>query len=176
MPRDPLLVYLRDHLAGAIGALEVLEYLQTHAGDDEIRTAAASFHGEIGVDRETLEQLAQKLGGGSSPLKDASAWVGEKLGRLKLGAVGGSLDGLSLFEAVEALALGILGKVALWDTLILLARDDSSMPQFDYYGLRDRAQKQHDRMELHRLRLATLVFKQTPPIVPILMPDPALGV
>jgi hypothetical protein len=176
MPRDPLLVYLRDHLAGAIGALEMLEYLQTHAGDDEIRTAAASFHAEISADRETLEQLAQKLGGGSSPLKDASAWIGEKLSRLKLGAVGDHLEGLPLFEAVEALTLGILGKVALWDALILLARDDTSMPLLDYYGLRDRAQKQHDRMELHRLRLATMAFRQAPPTSGILIPDPALGV
>jgi hypothetical protein len=176
MPRDPLLTYLRDHLAGAVGALEMLEFLRSHAGDEEIRTAATTFHAEIAADREVLESLAQRLGGGSSAIKDASAWVAEKLSRLKLGAVGDSVGGLPLFEAVEGLALGIAGKIALWDTLIAIARDDPSMPKLDYYSLRQRAQQQHDRMELHRLRLATLVFNQTPPVVPTLIPNPVLAV
>ena len=176
MPRDPLLSYLRDHLAGAIGALELLEHLRSHAGDEEIRKAATTFHVEVGADREVLENIAQQLGGGSSAVKDASAWVGEKLSRLKLGAVGDTVNGLPLFEAIEALSLGIAGKIALWDTLIAIARDDSSMPRLDYYALRQRAQQQHDRMELHRLRLATLVFNQTPPVVPTLIPIPVWGV
>lgn len=176
MPRDPLLTYLRDHLAGAVGALELLEFLRSNAGDAEIRTAATTFHVEVGADRAVLENLAQQLGGGSSAVKDASAWVAEKLSRLKLGAVGGPVSGLPLFEAVETLTLGIAGKVALWDTLIAVARDDATMPRLDYYALRERAQQQHNRMELHRLRLATLVFNQAPPVVPIMVPNPALGI
>lgn len=175
MARDPLLTYLRDHLAGAIGALEMLEYLRSNAGDDELRTAAATFHVEVGADREVLEKLAQQLGGGSSAVKDASAWLGEKLSRLKLGAVGDSINGLPLLEAVEVLTLGIAGKIALWDTLIAISRSDTSLPVLDYYTLRQRAQQQHDRMELHRLRLATLVFNQAPPVVPILIPNPVMG-
>lgn len=176
MSRDPLLTYLRDHLAGAVGALELLEYLRSHAGDEEIRKAATTFHVEVGADREALENLAAQLGGGSSAIKDASAWVGEKLSRLKLGAVGDAVNGLPLFEAVEALALGIAGKIALWDTLIAISRDDPAMPTLEYYALRQRAQQQHDRMELHRLRLATMVFKQSAPEVPTLIPDPVMGV
>jgi len=157
MTTNPLLTYLRDHLAGARGALELLEYLRDHAPDQEIRTAADNFHSEIAADREVLEQLTLQLGGGPSVLKGFSAWLTEKLSRLKLGSVGETVD-LPLLEAVEALALGILGKVALWDALIAIAREDRSLPRLDYYSLRARAQHQHDRMELHRLRLATLVL------------------
>jgi hypothetical protein len=161
MSTSPLLTYLRDHLAGARGALELLEYLRQHAADPEIRVAADNFHFEIAADREVLEQLAIQLGGGPSMVKEISAWVTEKLSRLKLGSVGDTVD-LALLEAVEALALGILGKVALWDALIAISWEDRTLPRLDYYSLRDRAQHQHDRMELHRLRLATLVLSSDP--------------
>ena len=65
-----MLTYLRDHLAGARGALELLEHLREHTADQEIRIAGDNFHSEIAADREVLEQLTLQLGGGTSIVKE----------------------------------------------------------------------------------------------------------
>lgn len=157
MSRDNLHVYLRDHLAGARSALEVLAHLQTKAGDDSLRRIAGELHTEVTADRDLLARLADDFGGGTSPLKEASAWLIEKISRIKLGAVGDS-SGLPAFEAVEFLCLGILGKVALWAAMEAASASDPSLRKADFLKLRSAAQDQHDRLELHRLRLVAEVL------------------
>lgn len=172
MSRDPLLTYLRDHLAGAVGALELLELLRVRAADPEVRSAAEQFHSEISADREALESVAKELGGGASSLKDAGAWIGEKLARIKLGALRETIEGLALLEAIEAVALGITGKIALWNSLIALSEVEPALPRVNYQDLKSRANQQHERIELLRLRLATRVLRVPPPVDPAILPAP----
>ncbi len=157
MSYTTLLAYLSDHLAGARGALELIEHIRDHVEDPDIRALMAELHSDIAADRATLVQLAEHLGGGASTLKDASAWLAEKLSRLKLGAVGTTAS-LPLFEAIEALGLGILGKIALWDNLIALSTRDPALRTLPYEELGSRAIAQHARVEALRLRLTYPTF------------------
>lgn len=157
MPYDTLLVYLSDHLAGARGALELIEHIRDHVTDPDIKALMAELHHDIAADRDALAGLAEHLGGGASPLKDASAWLVEKLSRLKLGAVTAKSP-LPLFEAVEALGLGILGKIALWDSLIALSSRDPALRTLHYEDLGNRAIAQHAQVEALRLRLTYPTF------------------
>jgi hypothetical protein len=67
---------------------------------------------EVEADREVLARLTERAGGTVGGMKEWSAWLTEKVSRLKLKH--GSSDGLGTFEALEFLVIGIHGKRALW--------------------------------------------------------------
>jgi hypothetical protein len=149
---DALGTYLDDHLAGAAGAIAILVHLRDEHGGTPVERLAIELLAEIEADRTVLQHLAARMGDSGSPLKDAAAWVGEKVSRLKLGR--SMADELGLFEALEALALGILGKLALWKALSAVAPFDPRVHGLDYAHLMERAQQQHARVEAYRLEEA----------------------
>ncbi len=149
---DSLTTYLHDHLAGATAGLELVEALRDQHADEPLGRFAAQLFGEIETDRRTLEELAERLGPGGNPLKEAGAWLAEKVGRLKLGRP--AAGELGTLEALEALALGILGKKALWDALAVVAPQDPRLSGLKFSELSRRAQAQHARVEDQRLSTA----------------------
>ena len=112
---DPLTVYLKDHLAGSVQAVQLVEFLRDHHQNDALGAFATDLLNEIKADQEVLQGLSQRVGGGSSGLKELAAWFTEKVVRLKLKVE--NKDDLGTFEALEFLALGIQGKLALWRVL-----------------------------------------------------------
>ena len=115
--KDQLEVYLKDHYAGAVGALELIEHsIKTHEG-----TPLAAFfeklHGDVKADHEQLHNLMTTLGFEDSGVRNAGAWMAEKLGRAKLGFSGGESSELRLLQTLESLFLGITGKQLLWRAL-----------------------------------------------------------
>jgi hypothetical protein len=150
---DSLAIYLHDHLAGSNFAVELLEFLRDQHAGQRLGDAAAALLAEIEEDRKVLQGIIGRVGNGVPILKEASAWVGEKLSELKLrrGAFG-------TFEALEALALGILGKVALWRALASIAEADTRLSGVDFNQLLARAEQQHSRAEQLRLQSARAAF------------------
>lgn len=124
--------------------------------NDEFGQFAARLLAEIKADRETLLQLADRTGAGSRALKELTAWLGEKVSRMKLRHEAG--DGLGLFEALEFLALGITGKLKLWRALDVAAASDPRLEGLNYQQLAARAEKQHAQVENCRLQVARAVF------------------
>jgi hypothetical protein len=150
MSKDSLPIYLRDHLAGAAAAIEILEALRDgHAGEPLGRFAEGLLM-DIDLDRKTLETLAERVGAGSSVLKETTAWLGAKLARFKLGPS----EDLGTLEALETVGLGILGKQALWDALKTVAPTDARLSGVDLGHLTERARTQHARVEERRLDAA----------------------
>jgi hypothetical protein len=90
-------------------------------------------------------------------LKELASWIGEKVGRIKLGPDSGS--GLATFEALEFLALGIQGKLALWRALQIVAPSDPRLSGIDFEQLAMRAQSQHDKVEQRRLETARTALR-----------------
>lgn len=150
---DPLATYLHDHLAGSVAAVNLLEALAERHRGEELGRFAERLLGEIEADRAVLRTLAERIGGArSNPVKEATAWVSEKVSRLKLGrTVAGDLG---TFEALEALALGILGKLSLWRALAVVAHADERLAGPDYEDLAVRAIAQHEAVDERRLGLA----------------------
>ena len=112
-----LQIYLSDHLAAATAGVALARRAaRSNAGNatgDFLQRLAA----EIEEDRATLRRVALNLGVSGSRPKEAVASLAEKLGRLKLN---GQLRGSSpLTDALEleALSVGIAGKLALWQSL-----------------------------------------------------------
>jgi hypothetical protein len=82
--KQPLAVYLHDHLAGAASALDLVGSMRDNFRGQELGEFAAMLFAEIAADKEMLHSLASQLGPGSDFLKDSAAWVAEKISRFKL--------------------------------------------------------------------------------------------
>lgn len=149
---EPLATYLHDHLAGAAYAIDLLEFMCDQHRDEDLGRFAAELRGEIEQDRDTLRDITERLGATGGTLKEAASWWAEKVSRFKLGHDSGS--GLATFEGLEFLAIGILGKRALWRAMATIAISNPLLAGVDFDALAARAQKQHDQVEQRRLMLA----------------------
>jgi hypothetical protein len=149
---DPLATYLHDHLAGSVHAIELLEFLHEQHSNDPLGQFAAELLVEIKADREVLETLAERVGTGSSLVKELTAWFGEKIARLKLKRDDEGV--LGTFEALEFLELGIHGKWALWRALATVAPYDPQFEGTDFEHLAARAEIQRTQVEERRLEFA----------------------
>jgi hypothetical protein len=158
MSSKALRTYLNDHLAGSVAALELLDYLTDLHSDPARKQLFVGLRAEVEEDQEVLQRLLDQVGGEESPVRKAAAWLTEKMGRAKL-KLDDTGDGqLRVFEALEALGLGIQGKLALWRALEAAA---DRVPQFqgiDFARLQQRAVQQHQRVEDQRLQGARAVL------------------
>jgi hypothetical protein len=154
---NPLAIYLHDHLAGAAFAVDLLQAIRNKHSNDPLGEFAVTILREVEQDRTTLTTLADRVGSGTSVLKELSAWMSEKVSRIKLNR---ETHSLGTFEALEFLALGILGKLALWDALKTLPPSDNRLQGIDLDYLASRARTQHAQVEERRLAEARIVLAQ----------------
>ena len=104
--------YLNDHLAGSVGALELLDRLVEAYEARPLERFFQDLRDDIHSDQEQLQSLIQ-LGATESAARKAGAWIVEKLSRLKLDLRDGSPDEFGLLLCLETLVLGITGKRSL---------------------------------------------------------------
>ncbi len=150
--------YLKDHYAGGIGALELIEHsMETHAGTP-LAAFFAELHGDIKADHDQLHNLMTALGFADSDARNAGAWLAEKFSRAKLGFSGGDSSGLRLLQTLESLTLGITGKRLLWRALHAVRRSSAALQQMDFEYLEQRAIEQSNRVEIKRLETAHAVL------------------
>ena len=152
MAHEFLTTYLNDHLAGAQAALEILDLLRRLDGS----TVWEEIDREIRTDREELEELVRSANSRPSTLRRAAAWTAEKLAELKIHVDDPSSGGaFRRLELIEALALGIDGKRALWTALQTASERMPELKSLDYDILIARAEEQRSVVELRRLEAAT---------------------
>jgi hypothetical protein len=154
-----LAIYLKDHLAGAtIGRELALRAARSNEGS-ELGDFLRAFLAELEEDRGTLLSVMNRLGVKPSVFKVATAWLGEKLGRAKLN---GQLTGYSPLSRVlelEALTMGVTGKLSMWRVLGPLAAEDPRLREFDFGALAERAERQRAGLEQQRKAAALLAFE-----------------
>lgn len=107
-----LSVYLQDHLAGATFAIHLLDDL-LKSNEVNAATLARDLLPKIEADKTTLEDFMKNQHIETDLLKKASAWIAERTSRLKLSLE----DPIGIYEAIEMLCLGVLGKRCLWSAL-----------------------------------------------------------
>ena len=86
--------------------------------------------------------------------RQAAAWLTEQLAELKTRLDDRSGGALHRLELLEALALGIDGKRALWTALQTAALTMSALRAMDYGRLVARAEEQRRIVEMRRLETA----------------------
>ena len=161
MPPTPdrlLGIYLADHLAAATAGLALAERAARSNDGSPLGEALQRLAAEIEADRETLRRIVAELGFRESTAKDAVAWVGEKVGRLKLNGQLRGYSPLSRVLELEALSVGVTGKLALWQSLRSVPAVSERLAGFDLERLAERANRQRAEIEEQRLQAARAAF------------------
>jgi hypothetical protein len=158
MSRDSLITYLNDHLAGSVAALELLDHLIRLQQGAAVEQALAAVRTEVEEDQQTLQSLLHDVGGKESRVRQAAAWLTEKLGQAKLRLDDPGSGELQVLEALETLALGIQGKAALWRALGAASAQVAPARHLDFAALEERAQNQFQRIDRLRLQAAPVAL------------------
>lgn len=145
-----LRIYLNDHLAGSTAGLELARRARSENADNPVGEYLETLVRELREDRATLLGVMSALGLPRDQLKVGVAWLGEKLGRLKLNGRWLRYSPLSRLVEMEGLCIGTEGRLSMWRALRRLARKDERLRRFDFTALITRAEQQ--RRTLERLR------------------------
>ncbi len=159
---DLLAIYLNDHLAGATAARELVRRAASSNRGSDYGRYLERLATEVDEDRDALLAIIRALGASVDQLKVLGGWGAEKLGRFKLNGRLLGYSPLSRLVELEALVLGVGGKLALWRALELLAPDQPGLGRFDLSHLIVRAEAQLDELETYRLQAAAEAFGGDP--------------
>jgi hypothetical protein len=140
-----------------VAALELLDLLLSTGPEGE-RESFGFLRKEIEEDQQLVQQIIERLGGKESRVRKAAAWLAEKLGRAKFQFDDPGDGELRTLEALEALGLGIQGKLALWRALEAVAGTVPQLGSLDFPRLERRALDQFDRVDQLRLQAARAAF------------------
>lgn len=155
---EDLTTYLNDHLAGSVAALEMLDDMIQSQEGRPLATFLEDLRNDIQSDQAELKGLMKRLEMEQSTLRKAGAWMVEKLSRTKLHRSDEGEPDLALFQSLEALALGITGKLLLWRTLAGAVMKSRQFEGMDFARLEARAADQIERVEAQRLETGRHIF------------------
>ena len=161
MTTKHLAVYLKDHLAGSEAGLEILEHIEAEHGVGRIADITTRIRREIEGERAVLTQLLDKLAAPTSVPRRVAGWMSEKALELKLIADDPGNGALRLFEAVEAIKLGVHGKLGLWKALAANARQIPVLATVAYEPLIRQAEEQEELLEILRLEASKAAFAES---------------
>jgi hypothetical protein len=151
---DHLSIYLNDHLAGATVGVNLARRAAGNNRSTSYGPVLAALAEEIEHDRQSLVELMGRLSVGQDRLKIALAWGAEKATRLKPNGQILGYSPLSRLEELEQLAVGVHGKLALWQALRHTHGTDARLRGIDFEELIARARSQRRRLETQRTRAA----------------------
>ncbi|MEV7617440.1 hypothetical protein [Streptomyces sp. NPDC089799] len=159
-PERLLRIYLNDHYAGSAGGVALVRRMaRVHRGGPagpRLRQLAD----EIAEDRRSLGELMRALDVSVRRTRTLPVRFAEKIGRAKFNGRLVSRSPLSDVLELEALRLGVEGKLALWRSLRNLARTDGRLDPGTLDRLAARAERQIELVE--GLRLAAVDRTFTP--------------
>jgi hypothetical protein len=144
--------YLNDHLAGSVGALELIGHCAHLYEGKSLGIFFADMKAQIGADQETLRNLMYRLGIEESKARQAGAWAGEKVGRALFTLAGNKPNGVGLVLVLEGLVMGVSAKRLLWRTLS--AANLPKLNDIDFEQLQRRAEEQIKRVQAEQFRSA----------------------
>lgn len=158
MATTHLATYLNDHLAGSVAAIDLMERIERKHAGDPIGAVVARVRADVIADRQELESIIARLHLAQSAPRKAVAWLGERVAQLKLALDDPSDGALRLFESLEAIALGLEGKNALWHALAATAPEVPALQGVGYDQLIARGHDQRSAIEPARLDAARAAF------------------
>jgi hypothetical protein len=152
-------LYLQDHLAAAVGGVELAGRASRTEADTDFGPPLHALQRDIEQDAVQLRELVEALGATPKiPLKEGAVWLAEKLARLKLNDRVATRSPLGRLYELEGLQTAVTGKRGLWQSLLETIPAEPRLAHFDLRGLLERADEQRARVaELHD-RAARLAF------------------
>jgi hypothetical protein len=149
---------MKDHFAGSIAAVQLLDHLISSNRGDINKQFFIQLRQEVAEDQEVLRGLLHDLDADEGLLRNTAGFLSEKLARIKLLLENPSGGHLARLEKMEALALGIDGKRALWRSLLAVAEEIPALRTVDLEKLDQRAEDQRGRVEDLRIDAALEAF------------------
>jgi hypothetical protein len=149
-------IYLNDHLAGSVAALELIKHWREQHKDEPLGNFFARLETEIRADRGTLCEVMHSLAIDESTVRQTGAWAAEKVARARM-KIAGEEPGLVL--ALEGLIMGITGKKMMWRSLAAANLPNAS--KWDFEELQRRAERQIEQVEVKRKGAARRAFAGT---------------
>lgn len=141
---------MNDQLAAGVLWREVARRARRNNEGTELGAALERVAAAIAEDVATFERIMDRLGIPRSRVKRLAATASERIGRLKLNGRLVKYSPLSRFVELDFLAMGIEGKKILWINLRDFAGLAERVPDVDFDGLIERAQRQRDELEPFR--------------------------
>jgi hypothetical protein len=163
MPDKNLKRYLNHHLAASVAWFEGLDDLVSAEKGAPMERALIELKAEALADRRVLEELMARLQVSESEMQKATAWLGEKVGKLFMPMheqKGGPMHQLLM---LEALSLGVEGRRGLWLALSAVSQEFTALQGLDYQVLIKRAEDQRERLERMRVEAARQALKPGQP-------------
>ena len=157
MINKEITTYLRDHLAGSVAALELIDHLIKRYSDQPLERFLSDLKHEIKSDQAVLERLLGDTHHNEGWFRQLAAWIAEKFARSKFKFAGETVGEVGLVQALEMLALGIRGKELLWRALT--TSNWPALQDVDLAKLEQRAIEQQQRVEKKRLEAARAAFQ-----------------
>lgn len=153
-----IISYLNDHVAGSVGAIELLDHLVKINEGQAMGKFFAELRADIEADQKVLQGLIQRFKANESAVRKAGAWIAEKFARVKIKTGGEKPGDLGLLQALEVLVLGITGKQLLWRSLAAALGESPLLKGVNLSELEERAITQIERVEAKRLDAAREAF------------------
>ena len=144
-------VYLNDHLAGSMMGTDLAEQIAEMAEGTPLGAVMTSLSAEIEQDRQVLSDLMDALGTSKNPIKQATGWLAEKASRPKFSGLTSGDPKLGTFMALEALMIGVEGKMSLWKVLKEVPDSYEPLKSMDLDNLIEKAEAQRDALERERI-------------------------
>jgi hypothetical protein len=142
-------IYMNDQLAAGVLWRELAARAAGAERGTEAEPALERVATMIAEDVATFRLIMVRLEMPVSRVKPVLATVAERAGRLKLNGRLRSRSPLSRFEELDALIMGIDGKVTLWENLRDHAGLGERLPDVDFDRLIDRAREQRAQIKPH---------------------------
>lgn len=115
--RDLLGVYLADHLAGAKLGAQRTQRMATAFADSPFHDRLSELSEQIRSERKFLQELIHDFDMRQHTYRQAIAWLGEHVGRLKGNGRVVSRSPSTLVLETELMRSAVIGKLGVWQTL-----------------------------------------------------------
>ncbi|MFJ6940218.1 hypothetical protein [Streptomyces sp. NPDC101132] len=159
-PERLLGVYLNDHRAGSAAGVALLRRMvRAHRGTPAAARLVALLR-DVEEDQDSLMEVMEAFDVPVGHVKSLLMRLAEKAGRAKPNGRLVARSPLSDVLELEAMLLGVQGKLALWRSLGNVARTDSRVDRAAMHRLAARAERQIALLE--GLRLAAVDRAFTP--------------
>jgi hypothetical protein len=149
-------------MAGAKAGLELARRAADRNEGTRYGKQLAELRAEIEKDREILSEVMASLGIRVNPDKQGSAWLAERIGRLKLNGRIVGYSPLSRLVEIEGLVVGVSGKLELWRSLRATMGSDTRLQGVDLTEMINRAEAQRKRLESIHEQAARDALSQGP--------------
>ncbi|MFF4832518.1 hypothetical protein [Streptomyces sp. NPDC001315] len=159
-------MYLNDHLAGATAGTELARRMVAEHRDSAFGSELKALAAEISHDRQHLLRLLDDLDVAVSRYKVYGAWLGEKAARVKPNGRLLRRSGLTMLVELEAMRLGVQGKVLLWRVLLSASADEPRLETDWLEQLLHRAERQLRTLDSLHARATTALLSATPQKAP----------